>query len=357
MNDYRDPWVLLGVERTDDDRAIKRAYRKLALQYHPDKNPGDSDAAAMFQEIARAYDAIASEENRAVWMAENEGTRSGPFEPLAEDFPSAFSADTGFVSPGFSEPNMFEAQPRTTTAEIRQQTSVSFREAFIGADKEVIIDVDEACRVCGGSGAAPGSKPRVCAVCRGSGEHHAGRVVNRCAACHGRGFTIDRPCTACQSGLVRESRPYQLSIPAGITDGHTLRLAGPSRGRFGSAELLVTVHVEASPVFKRNLADPADLLIDIPISYHEACFGESIKIPTPEKVIALRVPPGTPSGKAFRVAQQGMPRLAGSGRGDLYARVQIHVPNNPTGGHKRAIQQLSLYDPEDLRHELFSKNR
>lgn len=333
---YRDPWILLSVDRNADDKTIKKAYRVLAMKYHPDKNPGDEEAAAMFQDVNKAYDSIATEEARSMWMAENESTR---FASLDNEPPAGAG---------------FEARNQTAAKIINQTVTVSFKEAYFGVKKRLEIEVEEACRTCGGSGAAPGHKPRACLICQGRGVHQTGQVQTRCAACKGKGFTVDKACPTCVEGLIKVVRPIEVNVPRGVTQGHVIRMQGPDRGRLSTSEVLTVVDVETSNIFQRTLSDPADLMIDVPISYFEACFGSYIKIPTPEKIIELKVPPGTPSGYVFRISNHGMPRLGKEGRGHLFARVQINVPKNPTGGHKRAIQQLKLYDPKDLRHGLFS---
>jgi molecular chaperone DnaJ len=317
---FRDPWVVLGVTRSDDSTQIKRAYRKLAMEHHPDRNPGDPQAAAIFEEVARAYEAIGTDEARALWLAKAENFEDDAFPDLG--------AEGG--------------------RRIEREVELSFAQAFNGEQIEIEVEVSELCARCGGSGVAAGHSPVPCESCRGRGNEADGAP---CRSCGGRGFVIDRPCEYCQAGRVIETRPYALSVPAGVINGHRLRLPGPDRGRAG--EMIVTVKVRPSPVFQRTLADPADLLVEVPISYAEACFGATIRIPTPSKVIEMRIPPATPSGKAFRISGEGMPRLGQNSRGDLYARVQIAVPAKMSGAHKRLVRELAQLDGEDPRSRLF----
>lgn len=312
----RDPWALLGVPHTASDEEIKSAYRALAKQYHPDRNGGET--AAFFQDLARAYESIKDADARALFQVNNERPSPPPGAP----------------------------------GTVEQVIDINFRQSFEGAQIPVDLEVSDICSACGGSGAAAGEQPQTCASCSGSGEHQTGPMVQKCRDCQGRGFIIRNPCPRCQGGLAREVRQVIVQVPAGIADGHKLNVAGPQT-RAGAAELVITVHVAPSPVFQRTFAEPADLLIEVPISYSEACFGASVKIPTPERVIALRIPPATPSGKAFRVSGQGMPYLNKEGRGDLFARVQIVVPDKMGSTEKRLVEQLAQTEKGDLRNHLF----
>jgi molecular chaperone DnaJ len=344
MTPVRDPWVTLGVGRGSSDQEIKRAYRKLAMQYHPDHNPGNARAAERFQEIARAYKQIEDDESREQWLAEHEADDT-VFRPLDEPTPqprrrASFDDGRGSVP-------RTQSTPRRTT---EHELSITFKQAFDGATMKLPFDVDEPCHTCGGSGAAPGYHPHTCAVCRGRGEHQSGRISSRCHACDGRGFTIDRPCEDCDGGLVRERRPMVVAIPAGVPDGHVLRVP-QSRSR---SEVLLTVHVQESKVFKRKLRDHADLLIDLPVSYSELALGAAIKLPTPDQTVVLKVPAGTPAGMALRLPGVGMPRLDDSGRGDLYARMQLRVPRELGEQEREVVRRLSGYDNDSDRARLLS---
>jgi molecular chaperone DnaJ len=183
-------------------------------------------------------------------------------------------------------------------------------------------------------------------------------VTSKCAACSGKGFIVEKPCSRCDGGLVKQRRSVTLTVPPGVVDGHVVRVSS-SRGRPGVPDVIVHVKVQESPVFKRTLRDSADLLIDVPITYAEACLGKSVRVPTPEKPIALRVQPGSPSGKALRIPGQGMPRLDNpSQRGHLYARLQVMIPSELASQQHRLITQLSHYDDADqLRVHLFNGGR
>lgn len=335
---FKDPWAILAVERDATDTEIKKAYRRLAVRYHPDKNPGDQEAANRFQDVARAFEAISNEERRAAWSAEHDSPFGcGPTDPASTPFPD------------------LDAEMNTPAEKVEHQINLDFQQAFHGIQTEVEIDTEEICHVCGGSGSAPGHKPRACDICGGTGEHRAGRVVTRCSGCNGRGFRVTVPCHACIEGKVTQRRPFVLRIPAGVYDGYKVGIDAPQRGRIAAPKIEVTVRVAESPVFKRELADPSDLMIEVPISYTEAVLGAAVKIPTPTRLIALKVPPGTRPGKPFRVAGEGMPKTdVTDRRGDLYAQVQVVVPQSPGPKQERLIRELGEEDPDDLRKPLFA---
>lgn len=340
----RDPWALLGVDRSASDREIKRAYRKLSKELHPDHNPGDAEAAARFQEVSRAYNAIKNAQARARWLAENESPAASG---LGDDFPPYPG-----TAPGAGQ---HTAQRRSWNQKVEAELRISFRQAFTGDQADIVVEVEDLCEICGGTGAAPGSQPRTCDLCAGTGEHKVGRVSTPCSACR-NGIIIDRPCRHCEGGITKEHRPFVCQIPPGVPDGYRMQISGPQRGRFGSIQVLVTVRVDPSPVFERNLNDPADLLIEVPVTYSEAALGAQIRIPTPAKMLGLQVPKGSSSGRILRIRGEGMPRLGKPGeRGDLYAKLQIFVPEELNREQEKLIKKLAEHDPEEPRFPLFDK--
>jgi molecular chaperone DnaJ len=354
---FRDPYVLLGVDRSSTDTQIKRAYRKLAREFHPDVNRGDSQAEARFQEIARAYESISTEENRIKWSAEFEHDRlTDSFPDLdTEQFTKNGSKDH-YDSSGSREQQSSARSP--IQEKISKTFNITFQQAFNGMQTEINVESEDICSVCAGSGAEAGSSPRVCDTCHGSGKHKVGRVVNICSNCDGKGLIIETPCRACIDGKTKEKRPYILKIPAGVSDNYTMRLEVPQRGSILPPIIEIKIEVEESAIFKRSMPDSSDLVINVPISYSEAALGASIKIPTPTKVIALKVPPGTPPGKPFRISGQGMPKVGGKNgeRGNLYVQTQIIVPENLDLKQKEIINELKKYDDPGLRQPLFNPN-
>lgn len=357
---YRDPWAILGLTRDADDKAIKRAYRVKAKAFHPDHNK-NSDLSAeelesRFADIARAYDSIKTAENRSRWLSDNEG--------ISSPFGSGFDPDTSFpdleddILSTESEhpvgPMPASAQRQSRSAVNNKTLQITFAESYNGVRKDVEIEVDDVCSACGGSGAAPGYQPLICDVCHGTKRHQIGRVVSECAACNGQGFTIEKPCPYCISGLRREKRTFVVDIPPGVTQDYQIKLEGSRRGKLIEKPIIIAVDIIDSPIFQRNLEDPADLMIDVPISYTEAVLGASVKIPTPENIVKLRIPAATTSGKVFRIKGAGMPLLNNPTEfGNLYARALITVPENISSEEIKLIASLQKYQPSNLRSHLF----
>jgi len=321
----RDPWAILDVSREASPTEVKSAYRKLCLKHHPDRNQGDDSAALRLQEVIHAYERLT-----------NGGATPGP---------GVSAASSSF--PDLSD----QAAPPSYRS--TYQIEVSFAQAFSGAQVEAEVDVDSTCNHCGGSGSAPGYKPRICGDCQGTGRHKAGSVTARCDTCSGRGFSIAKPCPepGCNSGRIRKSIPLVIDVPAGVYDGYTIKASSPG------VIVQVTVAVADSPVFKRSADNPADLLITLPISYAEAALGASIKIPTPSKVLGMKIPPGTNGSKPFLISGQGMPIIGSQERGDLYAEVQLVVPAQLSAQQKSLLTELKALDNIDLRNGLFTNMR
>lgn len=335
----RDPWLVLEVDRSADDAKIKRAYRRLARQHHPDHNRDDPGAEARFREVAVAFEQIKSAEARAALNPPPSSSRPGS-APGSE-------ADWGAL---FGEAVTGNARGKDVSLEV----SVTFAESFAGATIDANTRIEEPCGDCGGSGAAAGTSTHQCHVCRGVGAHQVGRISTRCASCDGLGMLFDARCASCTNGRVLRTRTQRIAIPAGVRDGQRLVVDGAGEVGAGAAgDLLVTVRVAESEVFER--ADGSDLLVEVPVSYAEACLGAEVRIPTPERPILLHLPPGSTSGTLLRVRGRGMPSLehADGRRGDLYARVSVDVPAKLTTAERRLITQLGQHDTRNLRGHLF----
>lgn len=360
----RDPYEVLGVAKTASDDEIKKAYRKLAREFHPDRNPGDSQAEERFKEVQGAYDLLSDPESRTQYDRFGQNGPGGPggFGPGAGQggWQNVDLGDLGDIFGQFG--GIFgrggrRQQPTRPERGHDLETSVriAFEEALEGAQVRVPVEVETACHVCGGTGAEPGTTPRTCPDCNGSGvvsdSHGLFALSQPCPRCRGNGVIVDTPCRNCRgSGRERVTRRYAVKIPAGAKDGTKVRLKGkgePGRNGGPAGDLFVRVEVEPSPLYERR---GADLLLDVPVTYPEAALGASVQIPTPEGPVSLRIPAGTENGKLLRVKGRGAPKLKGGGRGDLLARVGVTVPQKLTKAEKEALEayrKASREQPRD----------
>jgi molecular chaperone DnaJ len=330
----RDPFALLGLERLASDQDVKRAYRKLARENHPDHNPGDVRALQRFQDISWAFEQIGKPDKRRAWL---ESVRQQQEQQTATEFASFFNAKAG-------------RQPRRGD-DVYAELTLSFDRAFKGEMAEVAVKMIATCTDCGGSGAAPGSTPIRCYACGGAGMHQVGRVSQVCSICGGSGVLSSAKCDRCTGhGQVEQTRKHKIQVPPGVLDGSVLRLRGKgAQGWEEAGDLVITVQVETSTLYER-LDGGADLLLKVPVTYGEACLGAEIRIPTPEgngRTVLLKLTPGTSSGRLLRVKGRGMPLLGQNGRGDLYAQIMVQVPKQLTEQQKILLSQLQAYDKGD----------
>jgi molecular chaperone DnaJ len=342
----RDPYEVLGVSRTATADEIKRAYRKLARQHHPDQNKDDADAEERFKEVQAAYDLLSDAEKRKQYdtfgsAGPGMGAGQGPF------------GDTRFEQFDLSDlfGGMFgggragrRARPRAERGtDLESRVRLSFEDALRGATVRVPVEVETACHVCGGTRAEPGTAPKTCPDCNGSGvisDSQGLFALSRpCPRCRGNGVIVDKPCRACHgTGRERVTKRYQVKVPAGARDGTRIRLKGkgePGRNGGPPGDLYVVVQVDPSSLYERR---GADLVIDVPVTYPEAALGATVEIPTPEGPVALKVPAGSENGKLLRVKGRGAPRLKGGGKGDLLARVRVTVPQKLSKAEKEALE-------------------
>ena len=363
----RSPYEVLGVAKNASDDDLKKAYRKLAREYHPDRNPGDNGAEDRFKEVQAAYDVLSDPEKRRAYDAFGEAGARG--------FPGAGGPDMGGMR--FEEfdlgnlgdllGGMFGAGGRRASRQpmrgndLETHVRISFEDSLQGVQVRVPVEVETACSVCHGTGAEPGTAPITCPQCGGRGVVSDSQGLfafsQPCPRCRGNGTIVEKPCRNCHgSGRERVTKRYSVKIPAGARTGTKVRLK--SKGEAGSnggpaGDLFVVVDVEPSPLFERR---GSDLVLDVPVTYAEAALGGSVEIPTPDGPVSLKVPAGTESGKLLRVKGRGMPRLKGNGRGDLLARVKVTVPKKLTKAEREALEGYQKVSREDPR-ERFAEAR
>ncbi len=350
MPTKRDYYAILGVSRDATDDDIKRAFRRLAKQFHPDANPDDTAASDKFKEIGEAYAVLSDPEKRQVYDRYGHNAPQGGFG----DF-TGFGGFGGFSDIfeeffGFGNRTAARRGPQPG-AHLKYNLSISFEEAVFGVDKELDIPRLETCSHCNGSGAEPGTTPVRCPQCHGSGEVRRvqqsifGSFVNvvTCPRCEGDGEIVSTPCSICRGQKrVQVTRKITVTIPPGVDDGTQIRLTGEGEAglRNGpSGNLYVVVSVRKHPLFRR---EGNNLSLDLPIDMVQAALGDEVTVPTLDgSEVRLAIPPGTSYGKTFRIKEQGVPQLRRSGRGDLLVTVQVTIPQNLNEKQKALLRELA----------------
>jgi molecular chaperone DnaJ len=362
----KDLYEILGVSKTASADEIKKAYRKLARQYHPDRNPGDAAAEERFKEIQGAYDVLSDPEKRKQYdqlgaRMFGGGPGGGGFQWSGNlgdlgDLGDLFGGLFGRMGGGAST----RAWPRAQRgADVGVAVNLSFEDSLNGLTAKIPVELDAPCPTCGGSGAEPGTTPVICPVCRGRGvtaEDEGVFAFSRpCPRCGGNGTVVEKPCRTCKgSGHKRRTKRYSVKIPAGVKDGTQIRLKGkgePGVAGGPAGDLVVTTRVAASPLFERR---GSDLVIEVPVTYAEATLGAEVEVPTPDGRVSLKVPAGTQDGKLLRIRGQGAPKLNGGGKGDLLARVRVVVPTKLTKAEREAVEALQKVSNRDVREQLRS---
>ena len=355
-NTKRDYYEVLGVTRTATDVEIKSAYRKLAMTYHPDRNPNNPDAEEKFKEITEAYAILADGEKRSLYdrfgHAGVSGSAAGPagFDPaIFQDFGDIFGEFFGFgdLFGGGGGRRRSRAQ---RGADLREDLYLEFDEAVFGVEKQVKVRRHEACDGCRGSGAAPGKGPVTCRACDGRGQirYQQGffSIARTCSTCQGSGSVITDPCPKCKGeGRVLRERAVETKVPAGVEDGTRIRFAGLGEaGAFGgpAGDLYVVLHVKEHLFFER---EGNDLYCVVPISFPQAALGTEIMVPTFEGEHRLKVPEGTQSGTSFRIRGKGVPVLNGRGKGDLFVEVRIQTPAKLGKRQRELLAELGELTP------------
>jgi molecular chaperone DnaJ len=352
MSSKQDYYDVLGVSKgaTKDD--LKKAYRTLAMKYHPDRNPGDAAAEESFKEISQAYDILIDPEKRAAYdrygYAAFQSPGGGPgagFHDPFDLFREVFGSGGGGIFEHFFGGSGGGAD-QARGADLRYDLEIKLEEAARGVEKEIEIRKTGRCSACGGSGGGPGAHLHTCPTCRGRGQVSATRgffqVAQPCPRCHGAGEMFDHPCKVCRGdGRAEITTRIKLKIPAGIEDGSRLRSGGNGEAGLrgaASGDLYVVVHIREHAVFAR---DGDDLFCEMPVSFVIAALGGEINVPTLEGKAAIKVPAGTQNGTVFKLRGKGMPHLRGSGQGQLLVRAVVEVPTKLTPGQRRKLEEFA----------------
>jgi molecular chaperone DnaJ len=369
----RDPYSVLGVDRKASADEIKKAYRKLARQYHPDRNPDDPKAEERFKEIQSAYDIVGDPDKRKQY------DRGGIFFGSGGR-PGGADAGTGGGFGGFEAgnfgdilSNLFGGGAARTGAGTRRpqaerggdleaEVTISFDQAIEGTQVPLTVQTRQRCSTCHGTGAKPGTSPKVCPRCQGRGLESQGQglfsISQPCSRCGGAGTVIEDPCPTCHGdGAIRTPKRYRVNIPPGVREGSRVRLAGKGEaGRNGgpAGDLFVITHVKDSPVFTRK---GDNIEVEVPLTIPEAIRGADVEVPTLHGSKRLRVPAGTHHGTVQRLRGEGPPKLGGKGRGDIHYRFVIDVPASLSSEQSEAVEKLSQVMNGNPRAKLFAQAR
>ncbi|WAC07478.1 MAG: molecular chaperone DnaJ [Thermodesulfobacteriota bacterium] len=353
----RDYYEVLGVPKDAGEADIKKAYRQLALQHHPDRNPGDKEAEEKFKEAAEAYEVLRDSEKRSLYDRFGyEGLRGTGFtgftgfEDIFSSFGSIFEEFFGFGT---------RTRSRNAThagADLRYDLRISFLEAAFGVEKEVEIEKRQICASCKGTGSAPGTRPEICPTCRGRGQvmHSQGffSISTTCPQCHGETTVIKNPCSHCRgAGKVRKNKKVIVKVPAGVETGTRLRLSGEGEDgvRGGSSgDLYVVIFVQEHEFFERK---GYDISCQIPISFPQAALGAEIEVPTLEGSTKIFIPQGTQSGEVFRLKDLGIPFVRGGGRGDQYVQIVVKTPANLSEQQEGLLREFAKISGENVSPE------
>jgi molecular chaperone DnaJ len=353
----RDYYEVLGVIRTSSDGEIKSAYRKLAMQYHPDRNPNDQGAEEKFKEAAEAYAILADGEKRGLYdrfgHAGVSSSSSGGFDPSTfRGFEDIF----GNLGDIFGFGDLFGGGRRggpQRGADLRYDLEITFEESATGAETTIQIPRQEACETCKGTGAAPGSSPTVCSQCRGQGQVRCQQgfftVARTWPQCRGAGRVVSHPCQACRgNGRISRERKITVKIPAGISTGQQLRLQGEGEAGLAggpAGHLYVQIHVQEHEFFRR---DGQNLFCEIPVNFTTLALGGEIQVPTLDGWETVKIAEGTQTGTTLRLRTKGMPNVSGgSQKGDLFATVQVQIPRKLNKEQRRLVEQLAKELPKD----------
>jgi molecular chaperone DnaJ len=359
MPAVRDPYKALGVEKKASPEEVKKAYRKLARQYHPDKNPGDKQAEERFKEVQEAYSILSDPEKRKQYdQGGLFGFDAGSFRPGGGGF-GGFGDILSDLFGGVGGATAGARNRPERGRDLETEVHISFDQAVEGAQVPVTVPLAAPCPTCRGTGAKPGTTPTVCSACQGRGVEAESQglfsISQPCRVCGGTGTEIKDPCTTCNgTGQTRQVKRYKVNIPAGVRDGSRVRLAGKGEaGRRGgpTGDLYVITRVAESPVFKRK---GDHLEVDVPITIVEAIKGATVEVPTLSGSKRIRVPAGTQHGTVQRLRGEGPPRLGSKGRGDIHYRLAVEVPRTLSKEQSEVVDELEQVMNGNPRERLFT---
>ena len=350
----RDYYEVLGVDRGIETEEIKKAYRKLAVKYHPDKNPGDKAAEERFKELGEAYEALSDEQKRAAYDQYGHaafdprlrgGGRAGGFHDPADIFREVFAGGGSIFEDLFGSGRQDPTQPQRGS-DLRYDMEISFEEAANGCEKEITVSKQDLCDVCQGGGTEPGSKVKTCPTCGGRGQVISSRgifsIAQTCPRCQGAGRVVEKPCKACQgTGRRERTSKIKLRIPAGVDTGSRLRSSGNGEAGLRGApagDLYVVLHVKPHEIFQR---DGDDLICEVPVSFVQAALGAEIEVPTLGGKTSVKIPPGTQPGTTLRLKGKGVKNIQGFGSGDLHVRVNVEVPAHLNQAQRAKLQEFA----------------
>jgi molecular chaperone DnaJ len=367
MANKRDYYEVLGVEKSASDAEIKKAYRKLAKQYHPDVNQGDKASEAKFKELNEAYEVLSDAQKRSQYdQFGHAGTDPNGFGGFGGfgggnvdfDFGGIGDIFESFFGGGGGRSSRSKKGPQKG-ADLKYAMEISFEEAAFGVEKEVSINRMENCKTCSGSGSKPGSSASTCSQCNGTGQIQYkqstpfGQFVNvkTCDACRGEGKIITDPCNTCQGkGKVKNNVKIKINVPAGIDDGQTISLRGegePGSKGGPSGDLYLSIRVKPHQIFQRQ---GTDVVIEMPITFVQGALGTELEVPTLDGKVKYTIPEGTQTGSVFRLKGKGIPFIRGSGRGDQYIKVNIEVPKKLNDKQKAILREFAEVSGDDV-HE------
>jgi molecular chaperone DnaJ len=364
----QDLYKVLGVDRKASQEEIKKAYRKLARQYHPDRNPGDAAAEEQFKRISAAYDVLGDPDKRKQYdrggLGAFFGGQGGPGGGFSGGFDAGGLGDIlsnlfGGGAGGTGRAGGRRAPRAERGRDLEAEVSISFDQSIAGAQVPLSVPLSQMCNTCRGTGARPGTAPKTCPRCQGRGVESQGQglfsISQPCTVCHGSGTVIENPCPTCQgSGQTRTVKKLRVNLPAGVRDGGRVRLAGKGEaGRHGGppGDLYVITRVGESPIFRRK---GDNLEVEVPLTIPEAIRGAEVEVPTLDGRKKLRVPAGTKHGTVQRLRGEGPPKPGAKSRGDIHYRFVIDVPDTLTTEQSEAVDKLSEVMNGNPRARLFA---